>query len=120
MEQVLVNLIDNAIKFSPPDSRVEVNVDGSEEGWVQIAVRDRGIGVPANQRERIFERFYQAQPELHRGGMGIGLFVSREIVEMHGGSITVEQPEDGGSRFVIRLPVCVDGNGQSTIARGGE
>lgn len=52
--------------------------------------------------------------------MGIGLFVSREIVEMHGGSITVEQPEDGGSRFVIRLPVCVDGNGQSTIARGGE
>ena len=120
MEQVLVNLIDNAIKFSPPDSRVEVNVDGSEEGWVQIAVRDRGIGVPANQRERIFEGFYQAQPELHRGGMGIGLFVSREIVEMHGGSITVEQPEDGGSRFVIRLPVCVDGNGQSTIARGGE
>ncbi len=104
LEQVLVNLLDNAIKFSPPNSNIDVDLDGGEQGWVRIAVRDRGAGIPEDKRERIFDRYYQANPERHLGGMGVGLFVSRQTVEMHGGSITVEQPEDGGSRFVVCLP----------------
>ena len=117
IEQVLINLIDNAIKFSPPDSRIDIDAGGSEQCWVRIAVRDRGAGIPVEKRERIFERFYQAHPELHRGGMGLGLFLCREIAEMHGGSIAVEQPEDGGSRFVVRLPTCLDNEAPTISAR---
>lgn len=105
LEQVITNLIDNAVKFSPPQSSVEVNIDDGEAGWVRIEVRDHGVGVPEASRTRIFERFYQAEVQLHYGGMGIGLYVSRQITEMHGGSLAVEQPADGGSRFVIRLPL---------------
>ena len=83
--------------------QVEVSRDG--EGWARIAVRDYGTGIPEAERRQIFDRFYQAHAWQHYGGMGIGLFVSREIVEMHGGTISVEQPEGLGSRFVVRLPV---------------
>lgn len=103
-EQVVTNLLDNALKFSPPALPVEVAVAAEGEDWALISVRDHGIGVPAGQRDRIFDRFYQAHNESHYGGMGMGLFISRQIVEMHGGTISAEQPEDGGSRFLVRLP----------------
>jgi signal transduction histidine kinase len=68
-------------------------------------VRDHGIGVPYEHRERIFERFYQADATGHHaGGMGLGLYVSRQIVDLHGGQIAAEYPDDGGTRVVVTLP----------------
>jgi signal transduction histidine kinase len=104
LEQVLSNLLDNAMKFSGRDMPIEVTVEAGATGWIEIAVRDHGDGVPEGDRERIFERFYQADGERHSGGMGIGLFVSRQTVEMHGGSIRCENADGGGSRFVVRIP----------------
>lgn len=103
IDQVFTNLLDNAAKFSPPDSQVEVDVHVADHGWVEVSVRDYGIGVAEENRDRIFERFYQAHDNQRYGGMGIGLFVSRQIVEMHGGTVMVEQPEGEGTRFVVRL-----------------
>jgi signal transduction histidine kinase len=68
-------------------------------------VRDHGIGVPLEHHERIFDRFYQAHAADYYSGIGLGLYVSRQIVELHGGQITVESPPDGGSRFVVVLPI---------------
>jgi signal transduction histidine kinase len=69
---------------------------------VEIAVRDRGVGVAPEHRDRIFERYFQAHET--RTGMGLGLYISRAIVERHGGTIRAEFPDDGGSRFVVTLP----------------
>jgi two-component system, OmpR family, phosphate regulon sensor histidine kinase PhoR len=105
LEQVVANLIDNAIKFSPPDSPVEVEVGPEGQGWAAISVRDHGPGIPEGKREKLFQRFYQAHTERHYGGMGIGLSISQQIADLHGGTIDLEQPEGGGSRFVVRLPI---------------
>ncbi|MHB1413955.1 MAG: sensor histidine kinase, partial [Chloroflexota bacterium] len=102
--QVVTNLLDNAVKFSPADTPVEVTVD-AEDGSATLVVRDHGPGIAPEKRERVFERFYQAHDERHYGGMGIGLYISQEIVYLHGGEIGVEAPADGGSRFVVRLPL---------------
>lgn len=103
IEQVLANLLDNAIKFSPDGGLIDVEVQKDENGQARIAVRDHGAGIPETQRQLIFERLFQDRPG-HLGGMGLGLYISRSIVEMHGGRIWVECPEDGGSRFVVSLP----------------
>jgi excisionase family DNA binding protein len=104
LEQVLTNLLDNAIKYSPQGDVVEVLVrdDGT---MVELSVRDYGLGIPPDKRGHIFERFYQAHSNGHRSGMGLGLYVSRQIVELHGGEIGAEFPDGGGSRFFVRLPV---------------
>jgi signal transduction histidine kinase len=72
---------------------------------LEIVVRDHGLGIPPEKRARIFERFYQAHGDGHKSGMGLGLHVSRQIVELHGGEITAEFPSDGGCRFIVRLPL---------------
>lgn len=105
IEQVLTNLLSNAIKYSPDGGRIEVDVTRIADTEAEIAVRDRGLGIPPEKRQQIFERFYQAHANGHRSGMGLGLYVSRQIVEQHEGDIRVEFPPDGGSRFVVRLPV---------------
>lgn len=104
IEQVLFNLLDNAVKFSPAGGRTDVAVaeDGED---VVISVRDYGPGISAAQHERIFDRFYQGPTGDHPSGMGLGLWISREIVELHGGRLRVETPEDGpGVRFLVELP----------------
>jgi PAS domain S-box-containing protein len=108
IEQVLTNLLDNAIKHSPPGGSVEVDVDTEtlRQGVVVVSVRDHGAGIPPELRERIFERFYQAgASSSHSAGMGLGLYVSRQIVELHGGRIWAEAADGGGARFVIALPL---------------
>jgi signal transduction histidine kinase len=104
-EQVLTNLIDNALKFSPDGSAIQIELEETSLGMARLTVTDRGPGIPADERHRIFERFYQAQGGLSGSGMGLGLYVCRQIVEQHGGSIAVETPPDGGTRFVVVLPL---------------
>jgi two-component system phosphate regulon sensor histidine kinase PhoR len=113
LEQVLINLLDNAIKFSPDGGPIDVVLDGVPDagpagpgrGVVELSVRDRGLGIPPERRGQIFERFYQAHDDAYRSGMGLGLYVSRPIVGLHGGEIRAEFPADGGTRFVVRLPL---------------
>ncbi len=107
-EQVVVNLLDNAVKFSPDGRSIDVDVSRPVADTARIAVRDHGIGIPPENRHRIFERFSQAHADSHRRGMGLGLFISRSIVELHGGQIVAEFPPDGGTRFVVTLPAATD------------
>jgi signal transduction histidine kinase len=111
IEQVVGNLLDNAIKFSPDGGRIEVEVSTPAAETVRLAVRDHGIGIPRSRRQELFSRYYQAHAESHRSGLGLGLYISRCIVELHGGKIGVEFPADVGSRFVIDLPAGVNGVG---------
>jgi signal transduction histidine kinase/ActR/RegA family two-component response regulator len=105
LHQVLVNLLQNACKFSPEHSEVELSVSG-DEGWVTISVKDQGIGIAPSQLERIFEPFVQlpgGHGEDH--GLGLGLPLTRELVRMHGGSIRAFSAGAGrGSEFVVKLP----------------
>ena len=102
IEQVVVNLLDNAVKFMPDGGRIDVRLTAATTTAI-ISVRDRGLGVAPEHRTRLFDRFYQAHPD--RSGMGLGLYIARQIVERHGGTIYAEAPADGGTRFVISLPV---------------
>jgi signal transduction histidine kinase len=108
LEQVLINLIANAVRHAGRGDQIDIEVTatpfGRDTGGVNLAVRDYGIGIPTQYRERIFERYEQVGWGNKAGGLGIGLFLVREIVELHGGSVSVEAPRDGGSRFSLRLP----------------
>lgn len=109
LEQVTTNLINNAIKYSPQDSLIQIEVEPVDtQAMLQITVSDRGIGVPLEHRPHLFERFYQAQPGNYVAGMGLGLYISRQIVELHHGQIEAEFPEEGGSRFIVRLPTGLE------------
>jgi signal transduction histidine kinase len=104
LEQVVTNLLDNAIKYSPEGGQIEVELVQPSPGLARLAVADHGIGIPPERREHVFERFYQAREGDHASGMGLGLYISRQIVELHGGSIKPEFPPDGGTQFSIELP----------------
>jgi PAS domain S-box-containing protein len=105
--QVLTNLIDNAIKYSPDGGKVEVDLD-SGGGSMRLAVRDHGLGIPDGERERVFEKFYRLDPDLRRGigGTGLGLYISRELVRRMQGKIWVESQEGVGSTFFVELPAA--------------
>ncbi|MDQ2816034.1 MAG: PAS domain-containing sensor histidine kinase [Actinomycetota bacterium] len=104
--QLLGNLLSNAVKFTPDGGRVEVRL-GGEEGQVALAVADTGIGIPAADRERIFERFYRTAIARRQAipGTGLGLTITKAIVEAHHGTITVESDEGRGSTFTVCLPL---------------
>jgi signal transduction histidine kinase len=106
IEQVMSNLLDNAIKYSPDGGQIDVEVGCADAEHVRLAVRDHGLGIPPEKRAEIFGRFYQAHAEDHRSGLGLGLYISRQIVTLHEGVIAVEFPADGGTRFVVTLPVA--------------
>jgi PAS domain S-box-containing protein len=105
IEQVISNLLDNAVKYSPEGGAIDIRVTAKDREQARIAVRDHGIGIPTEKRGEIFHRFYQAHADDHRSGLGLGLFICRQIVELHGGGIEAEFPADGGVRFVVTLPV---------------
>jgi PAS domain S-box-containing protein len=107
LRQVLVNLLDNAIKYSPDGGDVTVELSGGH-GRVRLAVLDRGLGIPPGEQERIFEKFYRLDPALTRGvgGSGLGLFISRELVSRMGGSLTVRSEPGEGAAFVVDLPAA--------------
>ena len=104
--QVFSNLLSNAIKYSPFADTVEVEIRSSAE-VITISVRDHGIGIPQDQREHIFKRFYRAvDPSTQAfSGLGIGLYLVREIIKHHGGTITVEGAMGKGSTFHVALPL---------------
>jgi signal transduction histidine kinase len=104
---VLDNLLGNAIKYTPDGGVITVIVvrDDDETGhWAVLSVRDPGVGIPAEDVERIFERCQRAGNVGLIRGSGVGLATARQIVAQHGGSISVESVEGGGSTFTIRLP----------------
>ena len=103
LEQVLVNLVHNAVKFTPPGGEVVVSTK-SEGNTVQFSVRDSGVGIPEDDLPRIFERFYKADRARSGGGTGLGLSIARHIVEAHGGRIWVESLEGRGSTFHFTIP----------------
>jgi signal transduction histidine kinase len=105
LEQVLSNLVENAIKYSPTGGAIDIEVTVSTADTVCLAVTDHGIRIPPEHRPHIFDRFYQVNARSYVGGMGLGLYISRQIVELHGGTIEAEFPPDAGTRFVIRLPI---------------
>lgn len=106
VEQALVNLLENAVRYSPEGASVRLEGEAAG-GFVEICVRDYGPGIPAPDLERIFERFYRADKSRDRksGGTGLGLAIVRHIAMAHGGSVSAESWAGEGSRFVLRLPL---------------
>jgi hypothetical protein len=107
LRRVLDNLLDNAIKFTPSRGTITVQVQQPQEDQVLLEVSDTGIGIPRDQRDRIFERFYQVDGSTKRRypGTGLGLALVKEIVEIYGGEVRVESEVGEGSTFVVTLPV---------------
>jgi PAS domain S-box-containing protein len=105
--QILVNLIDNAVKYSPGGGAVTVSVRRAGPR-VRLAVSDHGLGIPSGEQQRIFEKFYRADPDLARspGGTGLGLYITRELVSRMQGRIAVESEPGAGSTFTVELPAA--------------
>ena len=119
VRQVLVNLVENAIKYSPDGGRVEVGL-GERDGFLRFQVRDEGLGVAPEDQERIFEKFYRADPQMTRGvgGTGLGLYICRELIDRMGGRIWAEPNGGKGSTFVFELPTAeVMAHGQPRARR---
>lgn len=110
IEQVFTNVLDNALKFSTSEVRVSLSANN---GLACVKVRDFGPGVDPALRERIFERAFSASPNSESAGLGLGLFISRELITLHGGRIWVDSPEEGrGAVFAIELPRSDGDNGR--------
>jgi two-component system, OmpR family, phosphate regulon sensor histidine kinase PhoR len=105
MAQLLGNLISNAVKFTPDGGKVKVSL-GTDEDQAVRSVADTGVGIPAADRERIFERFFRTATATRQVilGTGLGLAIAKDIVEAHHGTIAVDSDEGRGSTFLIRIP----------------
>jgi two-component system phosphate regulon sensor histidine kinase PhoR len=105
LEQVLVNLIHNSVKFTSPHGIITLLAEG-ESSFIRFAVRDTGVGIPADDLLRIFERFFRVDRSRSGGGTGLGLSIARHIVEAHGGRIWAESEEGRGSTFYFTIPIA--------------
>jgi two-component system sensor histidine kinase/response regulator len=108
-ERILLNLISNAIKFTPPGKSIEVCLS-TENEWLKVEVSDTGIGIPEKKQDMIFERFGQVDSSLSRQaeGTGIGLYLVKSFVTLLGGEITLVSEEGLGSSFTVYLPLKTD------------
>ncbi|MBK7194589.1 MAG: HAMP domain-containing histidine kinase [Myxococcales bacterium] len=114
IHQIIVNLVSNAIRYTPDGGTITVTVDDAPVAvfagdWARLRVRDNGIGIPAAHRHRIFEPFTDVQPAKHHtsagpDSAGLGLFIARGLVELHGGLITVDSEESVFTEFTVLLP----------------
>lgn len=104
IEQVLLNLMDNAIKYSRPQGTITLRVSTTADHWVLIQVRDEGIGIPAAELPRLGERFYRADKARSRGGHGLGLAIAQSLIQAHGGELWLESEESVGTTASFTLP----------------
>lgn len=104
IEQVFTNLIENAIKYTPNGSPIDISAE-LLANRVKISIADYGLGIPAGMEEQLFDKFYRFQPESHAGGVGIGLTLCRTIIAAHGGTITATNSPGRGAVFTIQLPI---------------
>lgn len=117
ISQVFINLLTNSIKYTPPKGKIEIisgmakerdfSDNGKKDKWIAVTVRDNGIGIPEQDLEKIFERFYKSDTPQRLSSLyssGLGLSIVKEIVELHGGKITVESKVNQGSSFTVFLP----------------
>jgi signal transduction histidine kinase len=106
VRQILLNLVDNAIKYSPDGGRVGIRLEARDSG-LRLAVTDEGLGVPHGEQQRIFGKFYRVDPNLTRGvgGTGLGLYICRELARRMDGRVWVKSQEGKGSTFVVDLPL---------------
>jgi signal transduction histidine kinase len=103
LDQVITNLITNAVKYAP-GKPIEVKV-ARRDDLATLTVRDHGRGIGGSDRERVFRRFERATSSRNVSGLGLGLFISRQIVEAHGGRIALDDVDGGGAAFVVELPL---------------
>ncbi len=116
IQQVVMNLLHNAIKFTPPGGQITVTIE-PRDGHVAVAVADTGIGVAPEDLPRLFERFYKADRSRGSGGSGLGLAIAKHLVQVHGGRIWAESPGEGrGATFTFALPLAVSANVQRTLS----
>jgi signal transduction histidine kinase len=113
LQRMLANLVDNAVKYTPPGGAVEISLSESEKKDVTIAIRDTGIGISENDLPHVFERFYRCDRSRSQPGTGLGLSLARAIARAHGGDITVTSALDRGSTFTVRLPQVPGQNSKS-------
>jgi two-component system sensor histidine kinase KdpD len=114
IDQVLSNLIENAVKYTPPGSEIRVAVRAQRDA-VTVEVSDTGPGIPAEALPRLFDAFYRARIEGGGpSGSGLGLAVAKGLVEAHGGQVAAENRAEGGARFVFRLPISSEAQGAAT------
>ena len=103
MIRVLTNLIDNARKYSPPDGPIFVTVTEGPS-TISVSVRDEGPGIPKERRAEVFDRFKRLGEKPQKPGAGLGLYITRSLVEAHGGTIRVDEAPGGGADFTFTIP----------------
>ncbi|MEA2597075.1 MAG: two-component system, OmpR family, phosphate regulon sensor histidine kinase PhoR [Thermomicrobiales bacterium] len=118
IEQVLINLIHNAIKFTPPEGKITVAAK-VEGGMIQVSVDDTGVGIPEAELPRVFERFYKTDRARRSEGTGLGLAIAKHIVQGHRGTISVTSQPGRGARFVFTLPLALVAAEPRQVARSG-
>ncbi len=104
IEQVVINLLTNALKYGP-GKPIEIRLSALQPGMVTLEVQDQGIGLDPRDAARIFDRFERAVSASHYGGLGLGLYIARQIVQAHHGDIQVKSAPDRGATFTVILPV---------------
>jgi signal transduction histidine kinase len=106
MRQVFANLLDNAIKYTPEGGAVDVSCS-EENGRIIVRVRDTGIGIPAEEQPRIWERLYRGDKSRSQRGLGLGLSLVKAFVEAHHGEVSVRSVSGGGSEFAVSIPIAI-------------
>lgn len=119
LEQVLVNLLENAVRYSPAESPIELAA-GVHGGEVLVSVADRGPGIPIGEEKLVFEKFYRTDDGRRAGGTGLGLAICRAILAAHGGRIEAENRAEGGARFLLTLPLDASGADWAAVREESE
>ena len=105
MDRVFINLIGNAIKYTPPTGRVSVQTS-SQNGTVEVRIKDTGPGIPTEQQHQLFGKYQRLSLAAQTEGTGLGLFIAKSMIDAHGGIVRVESAANQGATFIVSLPVA--------------